>query len=499
MLRVGDRLRWVVFSLSKHSRAANPSLPLMKSFDPLRHNEQTFNFLARALDSATFAAAGWVAFVIYFGMRPLDGPYKSALVLGFILTLAIFPSFDNYNSWRGRGWYDHLKAVAMSVASVMAAMILISAVIHNTSFYSRGWFIVWSALSATFIFIYKRILFFFLRSLRERGWNRKRLVIFGAGSLGRMVADHMLRSPWSEYEIECFLDDDPLNADGAYRDLPIFSASGLALDQFLKGKDVQEIWLALPLRAEERMLEILGALRHSTVFIRFVPNILQLKLLFGQNLPSVSGVPVLDINTSPMSGINVVLKQVEDFVLASMIIILISPLMLLIAIAIKLDSEGPVIFKQARHGWDGRVIKVYKFRSMRTHRERDGQMTQATKDDARITSVGKFLRRTSLDELPQFFNVLQGRMSVVGPRPHAVVMNEFYKDKVDFYFQRHKVKPGITGLAQVNGLRGETDTLEKMERRIKLDLDYIQRWSVWLDLKIVFLTVYRGFFSENAY
>jgi putative colanic acid biosynthesis UDP-glucose lipid carrier transferase len=247
------------------------------------------------------------------------------------------------------------------------------------------------------------------------------------------------------------------------------------------------------------MREVLSELRHSTSFIRFVPNIFQLKLLFGQNLPSVAGVPVLDINTSPMSGFNVVLKRIEDFVLALFIILLVSPIMLLITIAIRLESKGPAIFKQERHGWDGCVIKVYKFRSMHMHREADGQMTQATKGDARITKVGQFLRRTSLDELPQFFNVLQGRMSVVGPRPHAVVMNEYYKDKVAYYFQRHKVKPGITGLAQVNGLRGETDTLDKMERRIELDLDYIQRWSVWLDLKIVFLTIFRGFVGKNAY
>lgn len=471
----------------------------MRTFDPLRQNEHAFNFLARALDAIAVAIAGWIAAFIYFGSWHLNGSYKNALVLGFVLTLVIFPSFDNYRSWRGRSWYAHLRAVVPSVATVMASMIVISAIVHNTSFYSRAWFGVWAALSVVGIFAYKQILFLVLRALRERGWNRKRLVIFGAGSLGRMVADHLLHSPWSEYEIACFLDDYPHDAGDKYRDIPIRSTRGLHLDTFLQQNDVQEIWLALPLRAEERMREVLGELRHSTVFIRFVPNIFGLKLLFGKNLPSVAGVPVLDINISPMSGFNVVLKQIEDFVLASVIIVLISPLMLLIAIAIRLESRGPAIFKQERHGWDGRVIKVYKFRSMYVHREADGHMTQATKDDSRITRVGRFLRRTSLDELPQFFNVLQGRMSVVGPRPHAVVMNEYYKDKVAFYFQRHKVKPGITGLAQVNGLRGETDTLEKMERRIELDLDYIQRWSVWLDLKIVFLTVFKGFLSENAY
>jgi putative colanic acid biosynthesis UDP-glucose lipid carrier transferase len=468
-------------------------------FDPLRQNEQAFNFIARALDAVAVAIAGWFAFFFYFKSSDLGAPYENALVLGSVLTLVIFPSFDNYRSWRGRAWYDHLKAVLLSVASVMAVMIVISAVLHNTQFYSRAWFAIWAALSVIVIFVYKQILFLSLRTLRDRGWNRKRLVIFGAGSLGRMVVDHLLHSPWSEYEIFGMLDDDAHKSGETYRDLPIRSADGLQIDRYLQDNDIQEIWLALPLRAEDRMREVLGQLRHSTAFIRFVPNIFQLKLLFGQNLPSVAGVPVLDINTSPMSGANVVLKRIEDFVLALVIIVLVSPIMLLIAIAIRIDSRGPAIFKQERHGWDGKVIKVYKFRSMHMHREADGRMTQATKGDARLTRIGHFLRRTSLDELPQFFNVLQGRMSVVGPRPHAVIMNEFYKDKVEFYFQRHKVKPGITGLAQVSGYRGETDTLEKMERRIELDLDYIQRWSVWLDLKIVFLTVFKVLLDKNAY
>ncbi|MDH5184914.1 MAG: exopolysaccharide biosynthesis polyprenyl glycosylphosphotransferase, partial [Gammaproteobacteria bacterium] len=177
----------------------------------------------------------------------------------------------------------------------------------------------------------------------------------------------------------------------------------------------------------------------------------------------------------------------------------ISPLLLFIAISIKLSSKGPVFFKQMRHGWDGRIIKVYKFRSMKVHQEFDGTVTQAIKRDPRITKIGAFLRRTSLDELPQFYNVLQGRMSIVGPRPHAVAHNEHYKEVVDQYMLRHKVKPGITGWAQVNGWRGETDTVEKMQKRVEFDLFYIENWSFWFDLKIIFLTVFKGFVDKNAY
>ena len=185
--------------------------------------------------------------------------------------------------------------------------------------------------------------------------------------------------------------------------------------------------------------------------------------------------------------------------LASMILLLASPLLILVASGIKLSSQGPVLFKQQRHGCSSQPIRVYKFRTMRLHQEMQGQVTQAQRNDKRITRLGAFLRRTSLDELPQFINVLQGRMSIVGPRPHAIEHNQHYKELVYAYMQRHKVKPGITGWAQVNGWRGETDTLEKMQKRIEYDLDYIEHWSLWLDLKIILLTVCRGLVNRNAY
>ncbi|MGD9872416.1 MAG: exopolysaccharide biosynthesis polyprenyl glycosylphosphotransferase, partial [Thauera sp.] len=181
------------------------------------------------------------------------------------------------------------------------------------------------------------------------------------------------------------------------------------------------------------------------------------------------------------------------------IFLMILPVCIVIALAIKLTSPGPVLFKQYRTGINGQRFKVYKFRSMVVHQESAGHVTQAKKGDARVTPIGAFLRRTSLDELPQFFNVLQGRMSIVGPRPHALAHNEYYKDLVESYMQRHQVKPGITGWAQVNGLRGETDTLEKMKARVEHDLWYIDNWSLWLDLKIIFLTVFKGFVNPNAY
>jgi putative colanic acid biosynthesis UDP-glucose lipid carrier transferase len=199
-----------------------------------------------------------------------------------------------------------------------------------------------------------------------------------------------------------------------------------------------------------------------------------------------------------MQGFNLFLKTLEDFVLGILFSVLISPVFLVLAIGVKLSSRGPVFFKQERHGWDGKPILIYKFRSMRVHRENDGELTQATEDDPRITKFGAFLRRTSLDELPQFLNVLEGKMSIVGPRPHAIVHGEYYKDVVDGYMKRHKVKPGITGWAQIHGLRGETDTVDKMQRRIQYDIEYIENWSLWLDFKIILLTFIRGLAHRNA-
>ena len=212
----------------------------------------------------------------------------------------------------------------------------------------------------------------------------------------------------------------------------------------------------------------------------------------------MNGVPVVGICETPFTGTNDLVKRVSDIVLASAILVLITPVLLAIAIGVKLSSPGPVIFKQRRNGLDGEVIEVYKFRSMRSHEEAP-ELVQASRGDPRITPFGAFIRRTSLDELPQFINVLQGRMSIVGPRPHAVAHNEEYRRIVKAYMVRHKVKPGITGWAQVNGQRGETDTVEKMQARVEFDLEYLRNWSLGLDLQIIASTIRLVFFDRNAY
>jgi putative colanic acid biosynthesis UDP-glucose lipid carrier transferase len=253
----------------------------------------------------------------------------------------------------------------------------------------------------------------------------------------------------------------------------------------------------LPLGSQPRILELLKSVQGTTASIFFVPDVFGISIIQGR-LQDMNGVPVVGICETPFTGTNELVKRVSDLVLASLIVALISPLLLAIAVGVKLSSPGPVIFRQRRNGLDGGEIWVYKFRSMLTQ-DNGTVVAQATKDDARVTPFGAFLRRTSLDELPQFFNVLQGRMSIVGPRPHAVAHNEMYRELIRAYMVRHKVRPGITGWAQINGLRGETETIDKMKARVEFDLEYLRNWSLGLDLQIIVRTIRVAFIDRKAY
>jgi len=269
------------------------------------------------------------------------------------------------------------------------------------------------------------------------------------------------------------------------------------LPQLVKGQRIDVVYLALPMVSTPRLRALLDALRDTTASVYFAPDPFVTDLIQG-SVDSVSGMPVLGVCDSPFIGASGLLKRASDIVLSLFILVLIAPLFAAIALAVKLSSPGPVIFRQRRYGLDGEEIIVYKFRSMRVI-EDSGVIRQATRADDRVTRVGAFLRRSSLDELPQFLNVLQGSMSIVGPRPHAVAHNELYRKLIKGYMQRHKVKPGITGWAQVNGLRGETVALERMQARIEHDLDYLRNWSLRLDLYIIAKTVWIVLRGQNAY
>jgi putative colanic acid biosynthesis UDP-glucose lipid carrier transferase len=261
--------------------------------------------------------------------------------------------------------------------------------------------------------------------------------------------------------------------------------------------EVDLIFIALPLKAQKRISEILDRCGDTTASVHLIPDFFTYNLV-NSRMGSVGSITTLSIYETPILGVNDFLKRSFDIIFSSFVLCLISFPMLIIAAAVKINSPGPVIFKQSRYGLDGKKIFVWKFRSMSTL-DNGSKVVQATKGDVRITKVGAFIRKTSLDELPQFINVLQGRMSVVGPRPHAVAHNEEYRKLIPYYMLRHKVKPGITGWAQINGFRGETDTLDKMEGRIDHDLDYIRNWSIIMDIKIITLTVFKGFSGGHVH
>ena len=252
----------------------------------------------------------------------------------------------------------------------------------------------------------------------------------------------------------------------------------------------------MPIAAQPRVVSLINALRDSTASVYFVPHLFVFDLIQAR-VDAVSGIPVVAVCETPIFGVNAVLKRAFDVVMSIVILALIWPLLLVIAAAVKLSSDGPALFTQRRYGLGGEEIRIYKFRTM-TVQEDGNNVVQASKNDNRVTRVGAFLRRTSLDELPQFFNVLGGSMSIVGPRPHAVAHNEQYRKLIDGYMLRHKVKPGITGWAQINGFRGETESIGKMQKRVEYDLDYLRNWSVSLDLWIMVKTIITVWKDRNA-
>lgn len=442
--------------------------------------------LAAVVDFLSVVAVGYLAHLWRFGSLELDGRYTTATFIFALLVMLSLLMSGVYHSWRGRGFLQLGGRVCLGWLVAIGTALSIVFLTKVAESYSRLWFMGLVTLGGTVSILLRLVVFLALRQLRSAGRNLKGvLLIDSGGSAARQ------------------LNGERSLAENGFRLLTSlhFERSEEWLQHLVDQVDEQgahEVWLCLPLTEGDAIRSVLYALRHRTVEIRFIPEWGDLPLL-NHRISHIAGLYSLDLSCSPMDGPSRWVKRAEDLLIGGAISLLILPVCLVIAIAIKLTSPGPVLFKQYRTGINGRKFKVYKFRSMVVHQEARDEVTQAKKQDPRITRIGAFLRRTSLDELPQFFNVMQGRMSIVGPRPHALAHNEYYKDLVESYMQRHKVKPGITGWAQVNGYRGETDTLEKMQKRVEYDLWYIDNWSMWLDLKIIFWTIFKGFIGENAY
>jgi putative colanic acid biosynthesis UDP-glucose lipid carrier transferase len=318
----------------------------------------------------------------------------------------------------------------------------------------------------------------------------------GANDVGLKFARVCDQHPNLFMQVHGFFDDRTDDRHPQQMPHPILGKMG-DIVAYVREHNIKMIFISQPISAQPRIRKLIDELQDTTASVYFLPDVYIFDLMQAR-FDNVGGMPVIAICETPFMGLNSTIKRASDLLLAAVILLLLAPLMLVIALAVKLTSPGPVIFRQRRYGLYGEKIIVYKFRSMTVAEDGD-TVVQAKKNDQRVTPIGGFLRRTSLDELPQFINVLQGRMSIVGPRPHAVAHNEQYRKLIKGYMLRHKVKPGITGWAQVNGMRGETATLDKMEARIQYDLDYLRNWSLWLDLWIILKTVKVVLTRENAH
>jgi len=438
------------------------------------------------LDLLIVVAAGFTAYYFRFGDFDMSGRYNTATSLGGIIVVFCLALGGVYGSQRGQPFQRQFRVLTIAWLAASGILLSLSFLLKVSESYSRLWFVGMLLMGWGLCLLLRFSAFLLLRRLRGAGRNLKTVLLVDSGGVSAgQLNSGSVREEYG-FKVVCTLRFD--NGEEWLSSL---------VDR-VSEHGVHEVWLCLPLSEGGAVRSALYALRHHTVAIRFIPEWGDIRLL-NHRISRIAGLYTLDLSCSPMDGPARVTKRLEDLLISVPIMLMILPLCVLIGLAVKLTSRGPMLFKQYRTGINGTRFKVYKFRTMVVHREAGGEVTQAKREDTRVTWLGAFLRRTSLDELPQFFNVLQGRMSIVGPRPHALVHNEYYKDLVESYMQRHKVKPGITGWAQVSGYRGETDTLEKMQKRVEHDLWYIDNWSLWLDLKIIFLTVSKGFVDENAY
>jgi putative colanic acid biosynthesis UDP-glucose lipid carrier transferase len=469
----------------------------------IRPYTSQFSLLSRVLDCLCILLS-------LAAIRLIDGAALGSdpWVPGLLACVLFFINADFtelYRSWRIESVAKELQQVGtcwlFSFSPVLLGGLMLG---EPTALFEWPAFMYWFTLGLLTLGSWRLVLRVALRAARRNGFNTRAVGIAGSGSLAQMVHDKLTNATWSGYVFRGYFDDRFVNeayeverrkdtreaiarTSGDFDELVTLAEQG----------QIDCVYIAMPMYAEKRIAQLADRLSNSAISVYVVPDVFVFDLLHSHTF-DIGGLPAISLVGEPHGGLRGVLKRLEDLIGASLILTLISPFMIGIALAVKFTSPGPVIFKQTRYGIDGKPIEVWKFRSM-TVMENGDDFVQATRGDRRLTKIGGFLRRTSLDELPQFINVLQGRMSIVGPRPHAVAHNEEFRAKLPRYMRRHRIKPGITGWAQVNGWRGETDTIDKMEKRLEHDLHYINNWSVWWDIKIIARTVLSGFSGRNAF
>ncbi len=453
--------------------------------------------LVRAADLATIAAAALAAHYIRFENLEFTGQYIAAVLVVALISANIFHVARLYEFQALSRHLFQARRLFLSWSLVILLMLSAGFLTKTSSEYSRIWVLLWF----TFAFVGLSALRFSIKLMIGK-WQRegrlsRKIAVVGAGEQGRRIIEHIDAQPDSGTVLVGVFDDRKKRVPNSIGGHEVRGGMD-ALLKCVRSEKIDMVIVALPWSAEERLLGILEKLKTAPIDVRLCPEGVAYQFP-NRPLDDVRGIGMLSIFERPISHWSRLIKGFEDRVLAACILVFIAPLLAIIAIFVKLGSPGPALFRQQRFGFNNELIEVYKFRTMYVDENPPADYRQAGRNDSRITRVGRFLRKSSLDELPQFFNVLEGKMSIVGPRPHPLPLNDQFAVVMEEYFARHNVKPGITGWAQINGFRGETTTPEAMRMRVRYDLYYIENWSVWFDLRIIVLTVFKGFVNENAY
>ena len=462
----------------------------------IRPFETELRFGARLIDLACVGAALWLASRIQG--EPWGNAQSIAAISGCVLFYLSGHATGLYRWARGGSLLEELRSVWMTWIIAFLMLLFLAFATKTSADHSRRVVMSWAMLAPAVVTIWRLILGVVAHEARARGYNSRSAAIVGVSRLGESLANRIERSPWMGLRLKGFYDDRGLERSKPSSEFRWDLEGGFdeLVDAARRG-EVDLVYIALPPRAEPRTAELIRRLSDTTASVYLAYDFGGFDLLRA-DWSKMGDIPVMSVVENPFQGAEGMLKRVEDIILGSVILMMIAVPMLLVALGVKLTSPGPVFFRQRRYGLNGEEIRVLKFRTM-TVCEDGPVVQQAQKNDQRITPFGAFLRRTSLDELPQFLQVITGTMSIVGPRPHAVAHNEQYRSLIPGYMLRHKVKPGITGWAQVNGWRGETDTLDKMEKRVEYDLDYIRKWGLAFDLQIIAMTVRQVLGHRNAY
>ena len=461
----------------------------------VRSHQHSFGLGYRLIDILFIVVSLSVATKAY-GLE-LGLLYISAMSIASLGFILLAEAMGVYRSWRTDTVMRMVLVTSASWFGVCLVILLVGFFAKISESFSRvtlgSWMLATTLLLCGWRLLFRQI----LNTMRIKGYNTRRAAIIGLNDVGLKLRSQLQQHPEYGIEFDGFYDDRcPNRLAENFNEDKIEGTLEELLARTKQG-DYDILFIALPLKAQERIAHILEECGDTTASIHIIPDFFTYNLMHAR-MGNVGNMQTVSVYETPILGFNDTLKRLFDISFSLLVLAIIAIPMLFIAAAVKFTSPGPVIFKQVRYGLDGKKIRVWKFRSM-SAMDNGAKVVQATKGDARITPVGAFIRKTSLDELPQFINVLQGRMSVVGPRPHAVAHNEEYRKLISYYMLRHKVKPGITGWAQINGYRGETDTLDKMEGRVDHDLEYIRNWSLWMDIRIVFLTVFKGFVGSHVH